>query len=136
MRRIISRNCKMIYKLGIPKDLIFNHQGGTYAPYDKHIPYAVAFNDWSTPGWSFYYQRPETPGDLGAQLERAGRRRWAAAEWWWNGKTQAEWENHIESALKFKDCRFVCIYNWDPLGRDPTAIQALRAVVSRWRESR
>ena len=41
---------------------VFTHQGGTYAPWENHLPFWPAFNRWSSPGWSFYNVGPARPG--------------------------------------------------------------------------
>ena len=81
--------------LGCRAKSVFTHQGGNYAPWEKHLPFWPAFNRWSSPGWSFYNGGPREAGPLEAEMKAAGRERWAAAEWWWGGATAADWEDHF-----------------------------------------
>jgi hypothetical protein len=102
----------------------------------KHLPFWPAFNDWSSPGWSFYRGGPREAGPLESEMKAAGRERWAAAEWWWGGVTAAEWENHFRRTLSFRDCRFICVYYWN-LGMFENAAlgqEAVRKLVAEWRE--
>jgi hypothetical protein len=124
------------HELGLPRDAVFTHQGGTYAPWDKHLPFGPAFNRWSSPGWSFYHVGPREAGPLEAEMKSAGQRRWAAVEWWWGGANAAEWEDHFRQTLSFRDCRFICVYNWN-LGMFENAApgqEAVRKLVAEWRE--
>jgi hypothetical protein len=128
---------KLCCDLGIPKDKVFTHQGGTYPPWGTHLPFWPAINRWSAPGWSFYGQDPATAGDLGDELKRTRRTRWAAAEWWWGAPDQAGWEDHFERTLRFRDCRFIAVYNWDcgfRFDKESAGQDAVRALVARWRD--
>ncbi len=120
--------------LGLPKELIFVHQGGTYEPYDVHMPFDCAFNDYSIPGWSFYWRGPRESDDLAGVLQRAHRRQWCVAESWWPGRTAEEWRAHFASMLTFAECRFVAVYNWNQHGfKDNEAgIEGLRELVASW----
>ena len=69
-------------------------------------------------------------------IKVADRQRWAAAEWWWGGADAAEWEDHFHRTLSFRDCRFICVYNWN-LGmfeRAADGQEAVRKLVAEWRE--
>ncbi|HSA09308.1 MAG TPA: hypothetical protein P5205_02960 [Candidatus Paceibacterota bacterium] len=132
----LEQLCRLARKLGLPRDAIFTHQGGTYDPWEKHLPFWPAFNRWSSPGWSFYHGGPREAVPLEAELKAAGRRRWAAAEWWWGGANSAEWEDHFRSTLAFRDCRFICVYNWNQ-GMFQKAVagqEAVRNLVRTWRD--
>ncbi len=89
--------CRKANFLGLPKELIITHMGGNYAPWDVHIPAWPAMNEWSTPGYSFYWQDPRELGDFPKELTTAGRKEWAASEWWWPGQTAEEWCDHFET---------------------------------------
>ncbi|GAA4317498.1 hypothetical protein [Compostibacter hankyongensis] len=105
--------CQTACHLGLPRELIYTHQGDTYAPWHEHLSFAAAANAWSRPGWSFYSVDPATAGDLGDVLDRREHPGWAAVEWWWPGETEPEWSSHLLQTLTYKDCRFLDIYNWE-----------------------
>ncbi len=130
----LEKLCRVAHDLGLPREAAFTHQGGTYPPWDKHLPFWPAFNDWSSPGWSFYHEGPREATPLAAEMKAGGRTRWAAAEWWWGGATAAEWLAHFERTLSFLDCRFICVYNWN-LGmfeNSPPGQEAVRKLVAEW----
>jgi hypothetical protein len=132
----LEKLCRVAHDLGLPPDLVFTHQGGIYAPWDKHLPFWPALNPWSTPGWSFYNTDPRAAGALGAELDKANRKSWAACEWWWGGANSADWEDHFRRTLSFRDCRFICVYNWN-LGmfqREAGGQEAVRRLVKAWSE--
>jgi len=132
----LEKLCRFAHDLGLPHEALFTHQGGTYDPWDKHLPFWPAFNQWSTPGWSFYHCGPREATPLEAEMEAAGITRWAASEWWWGGATAADWEAHFRSTLSFRDCRFICVYNWNLGMFDKSAAgqEAVRQLVSEWRD--
>jgi len=135
-QQYLDRLCRVTHELGLPRESVFTHQGGNYAPWDKHLPFWPAFNRWSSPGWSFYNVGPREAGPLDAEMKAARRQRWAAAEWWWGGATADAWEDHFRRTLSFQDCRFICVYNWN-LGmfeRSAAGQEAVRKLVAGWRE--
>lgn len=135
-QRYLEQLCRQARELGLPREALFTHQGGTYDPWDKHLPFWPAFNRWSLPGWSFYHGGPRESVPLAAEMTAAGQERWAAAEWWWGGATAANWEAHLRSTLSFRNCRFICVYNWNQgMFEDSAAGQeAVRRLVRGWRE--
>lgn len=121
------------HNLGLPKNLIFTHQGGTYAPWNKHLSFQPASNAHSLPGYSLYSTNPRDAGDLTDVLDRRTISGWAAAEWWWPGKNKLEWMYNIQQTLSFKDCRLLAIFNWESLDTYPDALPAIKEVVATWR---
>ena len=122
---------KEAHRAGLPREIVFTHQGGNYAPWEKTMPWWPAFNEWSAPGWSFYFTDPADADGLGAALDKHGTGRWAAVEWWWHGENAAGWRDHFERTLSFRDCRFVVVYNWNcglSLKQHPDGIDALNAM--------
>ena len=117
----------------MPKHLIFTHQGGTYAPWDKHLSFKPAINDYSIPGWSFYSHDPQECGSLSADLEAAGRRQWAAVEWLRKSQNTEEWKERLRRTLGFKQCRLLNIYNWELLRDFPGAVDAVRSFLQETR---
>jgi len=135
VQRYLARLCKETYELGIPREKIYSHSGGNYPPFDQHIPYGAAFNEWATPAWSFYFRGPQESGDVAGYLKRAGRTKWAASDGWWAGQSPAEWENNLERILRFEDCRLVGIYYPEAFAKGPFGAAAVREVVKRWKDN-
>lgn len=126
--------CMTAYSYGLPQYVIYTHQGGTYAPWEKHLSFSPACNNYSLPGYSFYNTNPHVAGDLADVLDRRSVSGWAAAEWWWPGHSKNEWVYNIEQTLSFRDCRFIAIYNWENgIEKSSDGIKAIREVVSDWK---
>jgi hypothetical protein len=124
--------CAEARTAGLPADKVYTHQGGTYAPWDKTLPWWPAFNADATPGWSFYFTDPADAAGLGDTLDSRGSGSWAAVEWWWQGNDEASWRDHFERTLAFRNCRFLVIYNWNcglSFSQQPDGLRALRAVI-------
>ncbi len=121
---------------GLPRELVFTHQGGICPPWDQQLPFWPAINEWSCPGWSLYWGPPSEMGNLNEEMERAGVTRWGAAEWWWTGSTAEEWASHFSQTLQFRDCRFICVYNWNQGGVESRsdALDGIRQVFDQWTE--
>lgn len=136
-QQYLAALARKTHECGIPRDLIYVHQGGTYPPWGTHIPFWPAFNEWSTPAWSFYGLDPNAIDELSEELNDADRTRWAAGEWWWGASDKAGWYDHFERTLRFHDCRFVAVYNWNcgyRFKEDKAGQIALRDLVAHWRE--
>jgi hypothetical protein len=126
--------CITTLNLGLPQNLIFTHQGGTYSPWQKHLSFSPASNSHSLPGYSLYSTNPNVAGDLTDVLDRRVVTGWAAAEWWWPGNNKKEWIYNIEQTLQFKNCRFLTIFNWEnSLAKYPDGIEAVKEVVAEWK---
>lgn len=129
----LEKLCRETAQAGLPRELIFTHQGGNYEPWDKHMPFRPAINKWSTPGWSFYGIDPNNAGSLGKELDAEKQQSWAACEWWWGGRNDRDWEDHFLRTLRFRDCRFIDVYNWTgSFDRDQDGQRAVRHLVGRW----
>jgi hypothetical protein len=125
--------CRTASESGLPKELIFTHEGGTYDPWSKHMPFSAAINDWSAPGWSLYNIDPNTVLPLADQMAMAQRRSWAACEWWWGAGNAREWEEHFARTLHFRDCRFIDVYNWTSMfSKEAAGQDAVRNLVGKW----
>ncbi len=138
VRRYLEALCRVGHEAGLPRDLIYTHQGGTYAPWDKHLPFSAAFNRFATPGWSLYGVDPRAVAPLAEELEKRGER-WAAVEWWWGAPDKASWRDHFERTLRFMDCRFITVYNWNcgfRFQKEAAGQEALRELVRDWKEER
>lgn len=124
-----------VHHIGLPKNKIYTHQGGTFKPWDKHLSFSAAANNYSRPGWSFYNTDPATAGDLHDVLDRRENTGWAAVEWWWPGSDKMEWVYNLKRTLKFRNCRFLTIYNWDGmLEKNREGILAVQEVIKHWQE--
>jgi hypothetical protein len=119
------------HERGVPRNMIFTHQGGTFAPWEKHLSFRPAINEYSIPGWSFYTHEPAESGSLAADLEAAGRQQWVAAEWWRGSNSAKGWRKRFEGCLRFKSCRSVSVYGWGAFRESPEAKQGLRDLVAR-----
>ena len=127
---------KTAVEAGLAREQVYTHQGGVCPPWDQHLPFWPALNEWSCPGWSFYWGPPSEAGNLNEEMERAGVSRWGAAEWWWSGTTPEEWVSHFTKTLQFRDCRFVCIYNWNQGGiaSRSDALNGTKLFLEGWQE--
>lgn len=124
-----------VHHIGLPKNKIYTHQGGTFKPWDKHLSFSAAANNYSRPGWSFYNTDPATAGDLNDVLDRRENTAWAAVEWWWPGSDKMEWVYNLKSTLKFRNCRFLTVYNWEGmLEKNREGILAVQEVIKNWQE--
>ncbi len=94
------------------------------------MSFKPAINDYSIPGWSFYSHDPPDCGSLPADLRAAGRRQWAACEWWRGAADEAGWRVSFERTLGFAQCRFVAVYNWESFREIPAALAAVRGLVA------
>ena len=98
---------------GIPPDKIYTHAGGQYPPYDQHLPFWEAFAPGSIPGYSLYWTDPNQIPEFEVEMAAAGRESWAAVEWWWGASDAEGWADHFRRTFACRDCRFICIYNWN-----------------------
>jgi hypothetical protein len=131
VHRYLRRLCRQASELGLPRHLIFTHQGGVYAPWERHLSFKPAMNEYSIPGWSFYTRDPHDCGPLAAELEAAGRTQWAAVEWWRGAADQSGWRERFERTLRFKRCRLIGVYNWRSFQTQPGALAAVAELVRR-----
>ncbi len=139
VRRHLEMLCRAAHDAGLPKDVVYTHEGGTFAPWEKNLPFAPAFNEYANPGWSFYGVDPSRVAQLRQELDQPGRGRWAAVEWWWGGADKEAWMAHFRSALDFRDCRFIDVYNWNcgyELRKEVAGLEALRELIASWHPSK
>ena len=126
----LERLSEAAYRRGIPRHLIFTHQGGTFAPWYNHLSFKPAINEYSVPGWSFYTHDPAFSGSLPSDLDSAGRQQWAASEWWRHATDQNGWRQRFQASLDFEQCRLVCVYIWETFKDIPAAHAAVRDLVA------
>ena len=136
IQQYLAWQARAVVECGIPRGKVFTHGGGNAAPpWDKHMPFWGAINEWSTPGWSFYGRDPHGIAELSRDLAAAKRDRWAAVEWWWGANDLVGWRHNIESTLNYRDCRFISVYNWNcgfKFKEHPKGHEALRQIVGDW----
>jgi hypothetical protein len=130
VHQYLERLAHEAHRRGLPQALIFTHQGGTQPPWDEHLSFKPAINDYSIPGYSFYWNDPAECGSLGRDLESAGRQQWAAVEWWLGAGDRESWRRHLERTLAFKQCRHVCVYNWHAFAADKNAVAAIHDLLT------
>lgn len=119
--------CKYVSKFGISKEELFTHMGGNYAPFEKHLKFWPAINNYSMPGWSFYSLDPATAGTLKKEMEEHKTKNWVAAEWLWPGQTSSEWTENLKKSYSFKCCKLLVIYNWEyMIENDPKAQEGIK----------
>jgi hypothetical protein len=126
--------CAEAEAAGLPRESVYTHQGGTYDPWDKNLPWSPAINAHSLPGYSLYGVDPAQTSGLTEALD-ASNGRWAAAEWWWGAPDAAGWQTHFEKTLGFRDCRFIAVYNWNcgyRFKETPAAHEGLRSLFATW----
>lgn len=129
VHRYLADLSRLARHAGLPAHMIFTHQGGTYAPWDKHLSFKPAINDDSIPGWSFYSHDPQDCGSLSADMDQAGRQQWAAVEWWRGGADTAAWRHRFQRTLTFKQCRLITVYNWESFAKIDAATEAAKQVI-------
>lgn len=126
---------KAAHDAGLPGTVLYTHQGGTFAPWEKNLSFAPAFTEDAAPGWSLYGVDPNDIEPLRRELHRPGRGRWAAVEWWWGASDKEGWLAHYQKTLAFADCRFIAVYNWNcgfALQNERAGLEALRTLFATW----
>lgn len=134
VRRHLALLASAAAEAGLPAEKVYVHAGGTLEPFERHIPFSSAFNDWSTPGWSVYWKGPADMPPIEAAMAEACRTRWGAVEWLWPGQDRASWTEHFKQTFRFRDCRQITVYNWEGIEHDAAALEAIQQVVGEWTE--
>jgi len=122
--------CALAAKLGVPREKLFTHVAGWK---DEELLYDAAFNEHSCPGWSFYKHASDPTQDKGVQrvLDRSAAPHWAAVEWLLMGREEThQWREAIDHTLSDRRCRYVCIYNWRDVRRNPGAREAIEQLLT------
>ena len=121
--------CRLASDLGVPRELLFTHGAGWK---DDELLYAAAINRFACPGWSFYQHAANPAGDRAVKrlLAETDAPFWAAVEWLpARARTQAEWSEAIRHTLGFHRCRYLCIYNWNSIEQNESALSAIGGFV-------
>ena len=127
-RRHLEDLCRLAAKLGVPRERLFTHAGGWK---DNERLYQAALNEFSCPGWSFYNHAADPGKDAGAQqaLKRSSAPYWAAVEWLYQGPQETDlWRQAITATLSLPRCRYLCIFNYEPLRDREAILKAVREV--------
>lgn len=128
VRRHVEDLCRLAAELGVPRDKLFTHVGGWK---DNELLYEAALNEFSCPGWSFYKYAADPEKDAGVQqaLKRSTAPYWAAVEWLYQGSSDTDrWRQAITATLSSPRCRYLCIFNFDPLRNSEAVLRAVREV--------
>lgn len=121
--------CKRAYDFGFPRKKIFSHGVGN--PKGEKL-YDVALNKYSCPGWSTY-DRPDMPeSNIGINrcLDISDANQWAATEWLLLAPHEkALWKTAFEKTLNYRNCKYLCVFNWELIRKSPEVIEAAREVI-------
>ena len=131
VRRHVEDLCRLAAELGVPRDKLFTHVGGWK---DNELLYEAALNEFSCPGWSFYKYAADPEKDAGVQLalKRSTAPYWAAVEWLYQGSPDTDrWRQAITATLSSPRCRYLCIFNFDPLRSNEAVLKAVREVAQK-----
>lgn len=131
---------KTALDLGIPRNKIFNHNGGKGAAPFIDYPQEVVFetlvgslNNFASPGWSFYGDvtaNPQNYPDLVNALNQAGNGQWSSPEWLtWAGDYNG-WATSLRNTLNYRNNRFLNVANWEAIRDKPYALNAIRDVAN------
>lgn len=129
VRRHLNELAQAAREAGLPRELLFTHGGGWK---EGELLYGAAVNEHSCPGWSFYRHARDPRGDATAMaaLGASDAPFWGAVEWLPVGARTADaWRAAAEATLGVERCRYLCVYNWRSLAKNPTALAGLRAAI-------
>ncbi|MCW5550778.1 MAG: hypothetical protein KIS67_01295 [Verrucomicrobiae bacterium] len=130
VRQHLEDLCREAARLGVPRDRLFTHVAGWK---EGELLYQTAVNQFSCPGWSFYQHAADPRKDVGVQtaLKRSDAPWWAATEWLYQGPNEVEsWRQALENTLADRRCRYVCIFNWESIHHNESALEALRQTLA------
>ena len=120
----------LVNESGLDVDIIGNHVGGQYEPYENTVPFASGFSKYGIPGYSVY-----TTSIFEAMQEEMNmndRNDWIAGEWYLDGGNNTQkWYNNFNETLKWMNCRNIAVYNWDnDFENQPAGITAIQQLVN------
>jgi hypothetical protein len=127
VRRHLSDLAATVRQQGIPREQVFVHCGGWAE--DEPL-YRAALNEDSCPGWSFYTHAPNPRQNQAVMraLTDSDAPYWAAVEWYPHStRSASDWEQAIRNTLTIDRCRYVGIYNWRDVAKNPAAQDGIRA---------
>jgi len=140
VRRYQTALDKTAYDLGIPRNKIYNHNGGKGAAPFMTYPTGVAFenlsgslNNYAHPGWSFYGDVTANPGNypnLVDTITQIGNGEWSSPEWLSWTTDYTGWATALRNSLNYRNNRFINVANWEGIRDKPYALQAIRDVAN------
>ena len=134
LAEVVSRHlndlCYIGARLGIPRGKMFTHIAGWK---EEEILYDSALNKYACPGFSFYKYAADPAKDKGVQrvLNKSDAPYWAAVEWLIHGKNITTWKNAFQEILSDPKCRYVCIYNYNSIKDNISAIGAIKLMLNK-----
>jgi len=120
----VARQC------GLPREKIFTHAGAWKT---NEMLFGTALNRYSCPGWSVYHEAYDPHQCSGIQnvLAKSDAKYWAGVEWYFQGKNKVEpWMSAFQKNFVDPRCRYVCIYNWPDIRKNPPAREAIAKVLA------
>lgn len=130
VKRHLEDLCREAARLGVPRDRLFTHVAGWK---EDELLYQTAVNPFSCPGWSFYQHAADPRKDVGVQtaLKHSDAPWWAATEWLYQGPNEVKsWRQALENTLADRRCRYLCIFNWESIQHNESALEALRQTLA------
>lgn len=129
-QRYLEMLCREASVAGVPREMLFAHGAG-WKP--GEAIYDVPLNSYSCPAWSFYEHASDPRKDAGVQrnLARSDAPYWAATEWLLQGNvSEADWAAALRNTLSDSRCRYVCVFNWESIRSNQSALSAITKLVS------
>jgi hypothetical protein len=129
-QRYLESLCQVAAEAGVPRHLLFTHGAGWK---NAELMYDVPVNPFACPGWSFYLHAADPRRDAGVQrnLARSDAPHWAATEWLLQGTYETSaWRTAIGNTLADSRCRYLCVFNWESISKQPTVLRAISETVA------
>ncbi|MBU1200044.1 hypothetical protein KJ953_00740 [Patescibacteria group bacterium] len=137
VRNYINELDKKAFDLGIPRNKIFNHIGGSdLLPPQNNLVHQTAEASVSTygnPGWSFYddiTKNPQNYPGLSTSLDQVGNNTWASPEWLTFAGNYDGWVQALRASLNYRNNRFINIANWEEIRDHQYILDAINTVVN------
>lgn len=114
IRRHLLDLSKTAVELGIPKEKLFTHVFGNSK---GEKLYDAAVNEFSTPGWSEYWNSTDIMKNKGVlrNLHRPQVQQWGSVEWLllYPVNDAHRWYTAIKRTINAPGLKMMCIYNWE-----------------------
>lgn len=130
VRRHLEDLSRLAAELGVPRDKLFTHVAGWK---DNELLYETGLNPFSCPGWSFYKYAGDPARDAGVQqaLRKNDAPYWGAVEWLFQGPRETtRWREALQNTLADPRCRYLSIYNYEPVRHIEPAMQAIHQTIA------
>jgi hypothetical protein len=131
-RRHLEDLCKYAHDFGFPREKLFSHGVGNQK---GEKLYEAALNRYSCPGWSNYYDADDPAANIGINrgIDLSDAPYWAAVEWLLlspdGTNDQHRWHRAMKKTLDYRNCKLVCVYNWESIRDSREVIEAARQVI-------